>query len=62
VEREELQNLFLLLCPELQDQDIPHHTTTHKHIIETYEALQALSQDIQVYLYFFLYDDWLTVV
>ena len=58
MEREELRNLFLLLHPELQDRDIPHCTTMHKRIIETYEeALQALSQDIQVILYFFLYDD-----
>ena len=58
MEREELRDLFLLLRPELQDRDIPHRTTMHKRIIENYEeALQALSQDIQVYLYLFLYDD-----
>jgi hypothetical protein len=52
VDREEFCHLCLLLHPELQDKDIPHQTTMHKHIIQTSEeALANLAQDIHVRLY-----------
>ena len=58
MEREELRNLFLLLRPELQDRDIPHRSTMHKCILQTYEeALSDLSENIEVMLYYFLYGD-----
>ena len=52
MDREEFQCLCLLLYPELQDVDIPHQTTVHKHIIKTSEEVLAnLALDIQVSLY-----------
>jgi hypothetical protein len=53
VDSEEFHNLLLLLHPELQDRDIPHHGTMHPRIIQTYEeALRDLSEQIQVFYIF----------
>ena len=63
MDREEFQNLCLLLHPELQDVDIPHQTTMQKHIIQTSEDVLAnLALDIEVRLYLISCAEKLTFV
>ncbi|KZT27266.1 hypothetical protein NEOLEDRAFT_1193291 [Neolentinus lepideus HHB14362 ss-1] len=49
IECRQLRNIFLLLCKELQDSDIPHRTTVHNCIFQLWEEyIRDLSSEMKV--------------
>ncbi|PBK80388.1 hypothetical protein ARMGADRAFT_892284, partial [Armillaria gallica] len=51
VESLELHRIFLMLCKELTNDDIPHRTQIQKHVMEIWEDhLKQLSTEMQVYV------------
>jgi hypothetical protein len=49
VESPRLRKIFLLLCEELKESDIPSHSTMRNHIEEAYEEhMKQLQEEMEV--------------